>query len=261
MILYDTSQNMLAKDLHPCVIGEIFLKWWRVNCTEYHDISFIKTLFTKIDYISDTWLYDAARDGRHKELFITLKLDTDYDTFFYYYCSHGNNNLIALKQCIEKGDGADLTLPTNNLSNSPGMEVYRHNDDVRFGELFISLELKLETGDRKRFYHFCDHDNNNLIALKQCIEEGDGTELTLPTNDIENSYDMEVYKDNMPVFRYNTAIFPPYGVSSGHWYLLFCYEDGSFSMVSLIAESQQDLLSYFESCDLVEICPILSSIT
>ena len=31
-----------AKDIHPCVIGEIVLKWCRVNCTEYHDVSFTK---------------------------------------------------------------------------------------------------------------------------------------------------------------------------------------------------------------------------
>ena len=194
-IAYDTIRyftEYAAKDVHSCVIGEIVLKWWSVNSeltvnsSECPDITFIRTLFTKIEGIYDRWLYDA-------------------------------------------------------------------NDDVRFGELFISLELKIETGDRKRFYHFCDHDNNNLIALKQCIEEGDGTELTLPTNDIENSYDMEVYKDNMPVFRYNTAIFPPYGEVTDHWYLLFSNQVSSFSMVSLITESQQDILGYFEFCNHVEL--------
>ena len=132
-ITYDTIgyfTEYAAEDLHPCVIGEIVLKWWRVNCAEYHDISFIKTLFTKIDDIYDTWLYDAARDCRYKELIITLKLDTDYDTFLFYYCSHGNNNLIALKQCIEKGDDTDLTLPTNHICSSHNMAVYRNNMPV-----------------------------------------------------------------------------------------------------------------------------------
>ena len=170
-----------AKDIHPCVIGEIVLKWWRVNCTEYHDIPFIKTLFKKMEDIYYTWLDDSRNDIRYEELFMTITVVTKIDgRYLFYYCNHANKNLIALKQCIEKGDG---------------------------------------------------------------------TELTLPTNDIENSEDMEVYRDNMPVFRYNTAIFPPYGASTGHWYLIFCNDNVSDSMVSLITECQQDILSYFEICD------------
>ena len=172
-----------TEDLHPCVIGEIVLKWWRVSRAKCPDLTFIKTLFTKIEDIYDTWLYDAARDCRYKELIITLKLDTDFSTYLCYYC---------------------------------------------------------------------DHDNKNLIALKQCIEKGDGIELTFPTNHIRNAQKMALYKYNMPVFRYNTAIFPPYGVSSGHWYLSFCNEEDSSKMVSLITESQQKILSYFESCKYVE---------
>ena len=176
-----------AKHLHPCVIGEIVLKWWRVNCTEYHDLTFIKTLFTKIDDFYDNWLEDSRDDRRNYELFITLRLSTDINTFL----------------C-----------------------------------------------------HYCTHDNNNLIALKQCIEKGDGTELTFPSNRICNTEDMEVYKDSMPAFRYNTSIFPPYGVIPGHWYMLFYSVESCTSssrMVSLITESQQDILTYFETSDLVDL--------
>ena len=64
---------------------------------------------------------------------------------------------------------------------------------------------------------------------------------------------MEAYRDNMPVFRYKTSIFPPYGVSTGHWYLeLHSGNDCSF-MVSFITESQQDILTYFETCGLVDL--------
>ena len=184
---YDTIcyfTEYAAKGLHPCVIGEIVINWWRVSCTEYHDISFIKTLFAKIEDIYDTWLYDVSCDVRFRELVITLRLITDTNTFLYHYCSH---------------------------------------------------------------------DNNNLIVLKQCIEKGDGTDLTFATNCIRNTEDMEVYRDNMPVFRYNTAIFPPYGVCTGHWYMAFCKEDYSHNLVSLTTESQQSILSYFESCYLVEL--------
>ena len=118
-------------------------------------------------------------------------------------------------------------------------------------ELFEAL--KLDIGFRKYLFYCYKGDNKNLIALKQCIEKGDGTELTFPTNHIRNTQNMAVYKHNMPVFRYNTAIFPPYGVIPGHWYLLFNYWSYGFSMVSLITESQQDILSYFEYCDHVEL--------
>ena len=174
-----------AKDLHPCVIGEIVLKWWRVNCTEYHDISFIKTLFKEIDDIYDRWPEDVRDDRRNYELIITLRIRTYMSRFL---------------------------------------------------------------------LHYCTHDNNNLMALKQCIEKGDGTELNFPTNELCNTEDMEVYKDIVPVFRYNTSIFPPYGVSTGHWYMFFLsLENYTCSMVSLITESQQDILSYFETCDLVDL--------
>ena len=67
---------------------------------------------------------------------------------------------------------------------------------------------------------------------------------------------MEVYKDSMPVFRYNTSIFPTYGVIPGHWYMLFYSVESCTSssrMVSLITESQQDILTYFETSDLVDL--------
>ena len=186
-ITYDTIRyftEYAAKGIHPCVIGEIVVKWWRVNYTEYHDLTYIKTLFTKIEDFYDTWLYDTNCDVRFRELFITLVQDFHISKYLHYYCYREDETLIALKQCIEKGDGTELTFPTNRISNSP---------------------------------------------------------------------DMAEYKKNTPLFRYNTGIFPPYGVSSGHWYLLFCNEDESYSMVSLIIESQQDILTYFESCDHVEL--------
>ena len=179
---YDTVRyftEYAAEDLHPCVIGEIFLKWWKVNCTEYHDISFIKTPFKEIDYIYDAWFFHAQEDIRYTELFETLLQDTFCSTYLCHHCTPDDDNLITLKPCIEEGDGADLTLPTDIIRNSPGMEVYRHN---------------------------------------------------------------------MPVFRYNTAIFPPYGGIPGQWYMAFCNEDHSHNVLSLTTESQQNILSYIDSC-------------
>ena len=179
---YDTIRyftEYASKDIHPCVIGEIVLKWWRINRTECPDMTFIKNLFTKIDDIYDRWLDDANDDIRYKELFHVIELDTKDTKYLYCYCNHKGENMIVLTQCIEKGNGADLIFPINH---------------------------------------------------------------------IEYTQNMAVYGQNMPVFRYNTAMFPPYGVSNGHWYLVFYYENDTFSMVSLITESQQDLLDYLESC-------------
>ena len=171
-----------AKDIHPCVIGEIVLKWWRVRRTEYPDTTFIKTLFGKIDNIYDTWLFSANGDIRYKELFQNFKLNTGFIKYSHqFYCDRGTYNV------------------------------------------------------------------NNLIALMKCIEKGDGTELTLPINRISIMMDMTLSVKMMPEFTYNTAVFPPYGASTGHWYLEFSNENTteSASMVSLITESQQDILRYF----------------
>ena len=40
-----------TKDVHPCILGEIVLKWWRVREGNWPDTTFVKELFTKIQEI------------------------------------------------------------------------------------------------------------------------------------------------------------------------------------------------------------------
>ena len=188
----DTIRHFIQnvdKDVHQCAIGDIVLEWWRVSRTECHDMAFIETLFKNILIdVWNTWVFDASLDNRYEGLFRKLKLGK-----------------IA---CL------------------------------------------------KVIWYDCTH-NKNLIALKRCIEKGDGTDFILPKKDLYTSEDMVEYKINKPVFRYNAALFPPYGAIAGYWYMEF--SSGSTDRkVSLITESQQDILGYFESCDGVVLCFIPS---
>ena len=111
----------------------------------------------------------------------------------------------------------------------------------------------------KALFYYFDKYNNNLSALKQCIEEGDGTTLILPSRAITyvgmEAHKMETVIEKMSGFSYNPALFPPYGETDGYWFLFFRYNadsdsgrDFNFSMVSLITEYQQDVLTYFDFC-------------
>ena len=45
--------------IHPCVVVEIVLKWWRVRTDREHvDMSFIKPIITKIQNVSSYWYYN-----------------------------------------------------------------------------------------------------------------------------------------------------------------------------------------------------------
>ena len=177
-----------AKDIHPCIVGDIVLKWWTVKSAQCPDTSFIKTLFKKIEDFYDFWSMAASSDNRYYDLFQTLNL--------------GGNEF------------------TNAI------------------------------------HFYFDKDNGNLSALREYIERGDGTALTLPTWDIR-CFGMETVMDKMSGFSYNPALFPPYRENDGYWFLFFRYKadsgtgsdsDFNFSMVSLITEYQQDILAYFDSC-------------
>ena len=55
---------------------------------------------------------------------------------------------------------------------------------------------------------------------------------------------MERYRQSVPAFRYNTAVFPPYGDTIHHWYIR---TSGPGKHVSLIADSRQEILDYIDN--------------
>ena len=89
-------------------------------------------------------------------------------------------------------------------------------------------------------------DNNvlNYNTLKDCIRKGDGTPAQL--KDLLCSDNMERYRQSVPAFRYNAAVFPPYGHTIHHWCIRTYGPDG-YKHVSLIADSREEILDYIDN--------------
>ena len=67
--------NIIDTGIHPCVVVEIVLKWWRVRTdTEHVDMSFITPLITTIQNVSCVWYYSVCADERYKDLTETLDI-------------------------------------------------------------------------------------------------------------------------------------------------------------------------------------------
>ena len=85
-------------------------------------------------------------------------------------------------------------------------------------------------------------------TLKDCISKGDGTPVQL--EDLRCSDNMESYRQSVPAFRYNTAVFPPYGHTIHHWYISTYGPD---KHVSLIADSREEILDYINDATYIEL--------
>ena len=162
--------------IHPCVVVEIVLKWWRVRTNREHaDISFITPFITTIQNVSSFWYkYSVCKDGRYKGL--TKTLDTPKLTAIGSMC---------YTTFMGRADAADASNERN---------------------------------------------------LRDCISKGDGTPVQL--EDLECTRNMERYRQGVPAFRYNAAVFPPYGDTKHHWYI-----ETSHKHVSLITNSKQEILN------------------
>ena len=173
----DFAQNEGA-EIHPCVVVEIVLKWWRVRTHKVHvDLSFINPLIKTIQNVSSSW----------------------------YYCLY---------------------------------------DDKRYSGLLITLGIPTPTAARGMYYRTSDHNNNKRI-LEDCISKGDGTPVQLEK--LYCSDNMKKYRQRVPAFRYNAAVFPPYGdiKSKHHWYINTYDPNGdNNTFVSLITQSKQEILNY-----------------
>ena len=154
--------------IHPCVVVEIVLKWWRESTDREHvDMSFITPFITTIQNVSSEWYYSVCRDERYNGLMRTLNIPKPTVKRYIYYRIWGNsNNKRVLKDCISKEDGT-----------------------------LVQLEYLRCTRNMKR------------------------------------------YRQGVPAFRYNAAVFPPYGDTKHHWYIRTLRKH-----VSLITDSKQEIL-------------------
>ena len=160
--------------IHPCVVVEIVLKWWRLRTdTEHVDMSFIKPLITTIQNVFSWWYKCVGMDERYKGLTETLYI------------------------------------PEPARSNS----IYKN----------------------------C---SNSKRLLRGCIRKGDGTPVQLEP--LQCSDDLERYRQSIPAFRYNAAVFPPYGDTIHHW----CISTSRpHKFASLIADSKEDICNYINDAE------------
>ena len=169
--------------IHPCVVVEIVLKWWRVRTdTEHVDMSFITLLITTIQNVSSMWYNSVCMDERYKGLMKTLDIPKPKAARYIYYRAHIRDVL-------------------DNRAH-----------------------------------------NNNARVLKDCISKGDGTPAQL--EGLICSDNMERYRDSVPAFTYNAAVFPPYGDTKHHWYISTYGPD---KHVSLITYSREEILDYIDN--------------
>ena len=161
--------------IHPCVVVEIVLKWWRVRTDREHvNMSFITPLITTIQNVNSWWYYNVCEDERYKGLTGTL----------------------------------DIPAPTAEC-------------------------VMLYMGRRAAY---------NNINLRDCIRKGDGTPA--PLRNLHCSDDMERYKQIVPAFTYNAAVFPPYGDTTHHWYIR-TFDPNRH--VSLITDSREEICNYINN--------------
>ena len=85
--------------------------------------------------------------------------------------------------------------------------------------------------------------------LKDCIRKGDGTPVQL--KDFVCSDNMERYEQSVPAFRYNAAVFPPYGDTKHHWYIGIPYKH-----VSLITDSKEEIVDYINDIFALHFVPL-----
>ena len=150
--------------IHPCVVGEIVLKWWRVRTDGEHvDMSFITPLIKTIENVSTEWYYNVCEDERYKGLTETLDIPKPEEERVMCYMGRAAYNNINLRDCIRKGDGTPVQL--------------------------------------------------------KCFK---------------CTYSMERYRQSVPAFRYNTAVFPPCGDTIHHWYVIILITQVIFYCVSYL---------------------------
>ena len=85
-------------------------------------------------------------------------------------------------------------------------------------------------------------------TLRDYISRGDGTPVQL--EDLYCTDNMERYRQSVPAFTYNTAVFPPYGHTKHHWYIRTL---DPYKHVSLITNSSEEILDYIDNAICVEL--------
>ena len=107
-----------------------------------------------------------------------------------------------------------LITPIQNVNSG---WYYSVCEDERYKSLTKTLCIRAPTTAREMFYSTLGNNSNNRRILEDFISRGDGTPAQL--EDLECSDNMERYRQSVPAFKYNAAVFPPYGDTKHHWYI------------------------------------------
>ena len=108
--------------------------------------------------------------------------------------------------------------------------------DERYKGLMEALDIPKPAPTAERYTYYCTFLCSNIrCVLMDCISKGDGTPAQLKY--LKCTDNMKRYRQSVPAFRYNTAVFPPYGDTKHHWYISTLYNH-----VSLITDSKQEIL-------------------
>ena len=110
--------------------------------------------------------------------------------------------------------------------------------DERYKDLMRTLNMPAPTAIRDMSYICYTY----RAALKACISKGDGTPAHLEY--LYCTRNMKRYRQSVPAFRYNAAVFPPYGDTKHHWYI-YTYDPDKH--VSLITDSREEILDYIDN--------------
>ena len=162
-----------------------------------------------------------------------------------------------VKTDTEHVDMSFITPRITTMQNVSSWWYYSVCNDKRYNGLMKTLDIPEPTAERVMYYraHVRDvqsdraHNDYNRRVLRDCISKGDGTPLQF--KDLRCSDNMERYRQSVPAFRYNTAVFPPYGDTIHHWYI---YTYGPLKHVSLITNSKEEICNYINNASNILLC-------
>ena len=127
--------------------------------------------------------------------------------------------------------------PITTIENVSSWWYYSVCSDQRYKGLMKTLDIAVPTADRYMFYSNAYLSNNNRRVQEDCISKGDGTPAQLEYFNCTDN--IKRYRQSVPAFRYNAAVFPPYGDAKHNWYIRTL---DPVRHVSLITNSKQEIL-------------------
>ena len=150
----------------------------------------------------------------------------------------------------EHVDMSFITPLITTIQNVSSHWYYSVCEDERYEGLMRTLDIPDHA--TLRVICYSTWDSNIRRILKDCISKGDGTPAQL--ENLKCTVSMERYRQIVPAFRYNAAVFPPYGDTKHHWFIRTYsphkhhgYISTPAKYVSLITDSKEEICNYINN--------------